>query len=55
MSEYEALAQSLVTNGVTVGALVWFMLRLEKKLDTFTDSINKLTIEVIKLCQQEIN
>jgi hypothetical protein len=39
----EEVAEWLVGQGVAVGVLMWFMFRLEKRLETLTDAIKNLT------------
>lgn len=40
-------AQWIISQGVAVGVLLWFMFRMEKKIEEMTDAIQKL-IEAIK-------
>lgn len=41
-------AQWIVGQGVAVGVLMWFMLRMEKRMEDMTDAIKDLCKEVTR-------
>jgi hypothetical protein len=46
MSAVDPIISIIINNGVAVGVLVWFMLRLEKKLEEFTVALNSTVSEL---------
>lgn len=40
------IVETIISQGVTVGVLMWFMFRMEKRIEAMTNAIKELCKEV---------